>query len=178
MQSSEWYAIRVKSNRERVTATALTGKGYEVFLPECKKGVDACKPQLNNSLFPGYLFARFDLYRRLPILVIPGVVHIVGIGRTPMPIDPDEIETLRVVTEAGLPVDRDEPYTVGQKIMVAMGPLSGASGVITDIKGLKLVVSITLLQRSVSVAVQAEWLTVQPGGMSKPYQRPSEYNLI
>ncbi len=178
MESSEWYAIRVKSNRERVTATALAGKGYEVFLPECKKATDGYKSQLNNSLFPGYLFARFDLYHRLPILVIPSVVHIVGVGRTPMPIDAGEIESLRLVTEAGLPVNRDEPYTVGQKIVVAMGPLAGATGIITNIKDLKLVVSITLLQRSVSVAMQAEWITAQPGSASRPYQRPSNYNLI
>jgi hypothetical protein len=29
-QSDHWYAIRVKSNRERITAEALKGKGFPV----------------------------------------------------------------------------------------------------------------------------------------------------
>ena len=178
MTSSQWYAVRVKSNRERVTATALAGKGLEIFLPEYKRPDQQVRPQLNTSLFPGYLFARFDYSCRLPILIVPGIMHIVGVGKTPIPIDPEEIESLRLLTQAGLPMNRDEPYVVGQKVVVKMGPLTGVCGVITDIKGLKLVVSITLLQRSVSVALQPEWLTADLRPLSRPCGRASEYNFV
>ena len=32
-QSDHWYAVRVKSNRERITAEALKGKGFPVCVP-------------------------------------------------------------------------------------------------------------------------------------------------
>jgi transcription termination/antitermination protein NusG len=153
-----WFAVRVKSNRERVTSLGLTGKGYEVFLPECVRGMSTAR---GNPLFPGYLFCRFDVNRRLPVLTVPGVVHIVGVGKTPLPISEDEIGSLRVVVSASLPIKTDEVYTVGDKVQIDKGPLVGASGVVVGCQRKKLIVSITLLQRSVSVELPQDWIGQQ-----------------
>src|SRR5688572_19656248 len=84
-----WYAIQVRSRHERVVASTLHAKGYEVFLP-----INALRRQwsdrvkeLEHPLFPGYLFCRFDLQRRLPIMVTPGVLHVVGVGKTLLPVE-------------------------------------------------------------------------------------------
>jgi transcription antitermination factor NusG len=160
----EWFAVRVKSNRENITSQALTGKGYEVMLPMCKRDTGS-GPRALAPLFPGYLFTRFEVANRLPILTIPGVVHIVGVGKTPIPINEDELESLRIVLQTGLPIRRDEPYTVGQIVRISRGPLAGAGGVVTDVRDRRFVVSITLLQRSVSVVLEPEWISAeQPVG--------------
>ena len=99
----EWFALRVKSNRENVTSLALVGKGYEVFLPHYR-GDNGKGHPVQPPLFPGYLFCRFDVLHRLPILTIPGILHIVGIGNTPSAVDERELESLRTVVEAGLPL--------------------------------------------------------------------------
>jgi transcription antitermination factor NusG len=85
---AQWYAIRVKSNRERVTAVALRGKQLDVLLPAQRTNRPGAAGPRESLLFPGYLFCRFDVNRRLPILTIPGVVHIVGFGNVPVPVDP------------------------------------------------------------------------------------------
>ena len=36
----QWYAIHVKSNHERITARALSGKGYEPFVPIYRESGD------------------------------------------------------------------------------------------------------------------------------------------
>jgi transcriptional antiterminator NusG len=154
----DWFAVRVKSNRERVTSLGLAGKGYEVFLPEYVRD-KSCGSSRPNPLFPGYLFCRFDVNRRLPVLTVPGVVHIVGVGKTPLPVSEDEIGSLRVVVSAGLPIKTDEVYLVGDKVQIEDGPIAGASGVIVGQKSQRLLVSITLLQRSVSVALPREWIS-------------------
>ena len=163
----EWFAIRVKSNRERVTSAGLSGKGYEVFLPEYTRNGN--RPD-RVPLFPGYLFSRFDVTNRLPILTVPGVVHIVSIGKTPAPVDPGELESLRVLLKTGLPVNPFEEYTVGDKVEVDVGPLSGATGIVIGQKDQRLLVSITLLQRSVSVALPREWV-----GKLAPRERATIY---
>jgi transcription antitermination factor NusG len=161
----DWFAIRVKSNRERVTAQGLRGRGYEVFLPEyqvqgtCGRGREA-------ALFPGYLFSRFDVTNRLPIVTLPGVVHIVGMGRTPIPVDAGELESLKVVVQAGLLLNPNEPYTVGEKVCVQQGPLAGACGVVVGHSRERLVVSISLLQRSVSVILNSEWIAPRSASRS------------
>ncbi len=158
----EWYAIRVKSNRERVTADALRGKGLEALLPayrECGKG----NPSREYPLFPGYLFCRFDARQRLPVLTVPGVVHIVGFGSVPHPIDPIEMASVKALIQARLPVRRYPFPPVGDKIAIQAGPLRGAEGVILAHRGEdKLVVSVSLLQRSIAVAVEREWIISIP----------------
>ncbi len=157
MTPSQWFAVRVKSNRERVTAQSLRGKGYEVFLPEYHTAALSGKRR-ETALFPGYLFCRFAVTNRLPILTLPGVVHIVGVGRIPAPVDAEEVESLRLVVQAGLPLNPNEPYTVGEKVSIRDGPLAGASGIVVGHKSERMVVSISLLQRSVSVVLDCGWI--------------------
>ena len=158
MTAVEWFAIRVKSNRERVACQHLLGKGYEVFLPTYRP-VKASNSSVEVPLFPGYLFCRFNVNDRLPVLIVPGVSHIVGLGRQPAPVSERELESVRILVKGGLPLRPDEPYTVGQSIRIQKGPLAGAEGVITRLGEERLIVSISLLQRSISVALQREWLT-------------------
>jgi len=155
----EWFAVRLKSNREKVAEQHLLGKGYEVFLPTYRPIKISDRKPAQLPLFPGYLFCRFDVNDRLPVLVVPGVVHIVGFGNRPVPVDEVELESVRILLRAGLPIRPDEPYTLGQVISIQKGPLAGAEGVIIGLGEQRLVVSISLLQRSVSVVLAREWLS-------------------
>lgn len=153
----EWFAVRTRSNRESVVADALEGKGFEVWCPRYKappfRAGGVLKP-----LFPGYLFCRLNVLDRLPILIVPGVVNIVSNGKIPLPIDDREIESLRIVLRSMMPVTPQEYLAVGDPVRITEGPLAGAQGYIVHHQPDRLVVSITLLQRSVSVAVQVDWL--------------------
>jgi transcription antitermination factor NusG len=149
-----WYALRVKSNRERVTAASLRGKEYEVFLPEFRRA----ESRTESPLFPGYLFCRFDVHNRFPVVSLPGVVHIVGLGRTPVPVDEDELASLKIVVQAGLPVKPEPAPAVGQSIRVTRGPLAGAGGIVVGLRRERLVVAVTLLQRAVSVELDLSWI--------------------
>src|ERR1700732_518916 len=87
-----WYALRVKSNFEWVTASILREKGFREFLPVYKAKVrwsDRVK-LTERPLFPGYLFCQFDANQRLPIVSTPGVVHVVGVGKRPVAMDKQE----------------------------------------------------------------------------------------
>ena len=161
-----WYAIRMRSKFERVAAAALAGKGYEEFLPLCRsrrKWSDRSK-ELDVPLFPGYLFCRFDVQERLlPILTTPGVVSIVGAGKVPVPIPDEEIAAIQTVVRSGLRA-RPWPHLVaGSRVVIEKGPLTGIEGVTLDAeKRFRLIVSIPLLQRSVAVEIERDWVRPIP----------------
>jgi len=141
----------------------------ETYFPRLRrrKTIRRVRRVVTEPLFPRYLFCRFDVTRRLPILTLPGVVHIVGLGRVPAPVDADELESLKLVVQAGLLLNPNEPYTVGEKVCVREGPLAGASGVVVGLKSERLVVSISLLQRSVSVVLDREWIAPESVGRAE-----------
>ena len=90
----------------------------------------------------------------------PGVVEIVGIGRTPAPIDDREIEAVQAVLACGLAVRPLTGFGIGDKVRVERGPLRGVEGVVVEGFGgqRRLVVSISLLQRSISVELHHTWV--------------------
>jgi len=159
--SLSWYAIRIQSRLGSVAAATLRGKGYQEFLPlyrSRRRWSDRIK-ELELPLFPGYLFCRCDVSDRLmPILTTPGVIGIVGAGKTPVPIDEEEIEAIRAIVRSGL-VAQPWPFLrVGSKVYIEGGPLAGLEGIITSTaKVYRLIVSVNLLQRSVAVEIDRGW---------------------
>lgn len=156
-----WFALRIKSNFEKVTGQILEQKGYTAFLPTYQtrnRWSDRTKV-IDRPLFPGYLFCRFDQTDRLPILVTPGVVGVVGVGKTPMPVAEREIEAIQAVLRSGLPATPWPYVTVGQRLLIERGPLSGIEGILQEIKNsFRFIVSVNLLQRSVAAEVDASWV--------------------
>ena len=156
-----WYAVQVQSRLASVASATLRGKGYEEFLPlyrSRRRWSDRIK-ELELPLFPGYLFCRCNVSDRLmPILSTPGVISIVGAGKTPVPVDDEEIEAIRAVLRSGLVVQPWPFLSVGSKVYIEGGPLAGVEGIVSNMdKVYRLVVSVSLLQRSVAVEIDREW---------------------
>jgi transcription antitermination factor NusG len=156
-----WYAVRVKSNRERVTADALRGKDLEVCLPIYRqRRVTGSRTRIVElPLFAGYVFSRFDIHNRLPVLTVPGVVHIVGLGNVPQPVDPGEMASVFTLTQTHLKASPHPFLPLGRRVQLRTGPLRGVEGVVVAHKNeTKLVVSVSLLQRSVAIDVEHQWI--------------------
>jgi transcription antitermination factor NusG len=160
-----WFALRVRSNFEKVASQILEQKGYQSFLPvyHCRNRWSDRIKTVERPLFPGYLFCRFDQQERLPILITPGVVGVVGLGKTPVPIPEAEIEAVEGMIRSGLPVTPWPFLRVGQRLVMERGPLRGIEGILQEIKNrYRFVVSVNLLQRSVAAEVESDW--VRPVG--------------
>jgi transcription antitermination factor NusG len=156
-----WFAVRVRSNHERVTALHLRSRGLEEFAPtyrtECQWS-DRRK-EVERFLFPGYVFCRLNPNDRLPVLTIPGVVGLVGFGKAPAAIPDTEIESVRRTVGSGLLVAPWPFLSAGQSVLIERGPLMGVEGILQEIKkAFRLVVSIQMLQRSISVEVSRSWV--------------------
>jgi len=169
-----WFALRVKSQRERGIAASIGSKGFEEFLPlyQCRRRWSDRMKSMELPLFPGYLFCRIDPLIRLPILTVPGVLHFVGIGGVPAPIDDAEMAAIQRAVRSGLRVEPSAYLDVGQRVRLEEGPLAGLEGILIEIrKHYRVVVSLSLLKRSVAVEIERHWVT--PLGVSPvhPYLR-------
>jgi transcription antitermination factor NusG len=155
-----WFAVRVKSNFERTAALALSHRGYEQYVPEYtvkRYGRATTQPR---PLLPGYVLCRLNPDDRLPVLSAPGVVGIVAFGKVLQAIDEQEINRIRAVAESGLEASPCPYLACGEAVIVQSGPLAGLRGILLEVKSsFRLVVSITLLQRSVAAEVQWDWVT-------------------
>ena len=154
-----WFALQVKMRHEVGVSDHLQGKGYEWFLPLYKsrrRWSDRVK-EVDAPLFPGYLFCRFNPNDRLPILKTPGVTQIVGYNHVPIPVDEQEIVAIRRLVASGVPNFPCAYLEVGSKVRIDAGALRGLEGILMDVKGRRrLVLSITLLQRSVAVEIDSD----------------------
>ncbi len=157
-----WFGIRTRSNYEKITATVLDNKGFEQYLPtyRSRRRWSDRVVETNQPLFPGYVFCRFDPKNRLPILTTPGVVSIVGCGNEPAPISDDEIEAVQAILISDLASSPCPFLSEGQRIRVIRGALTGVEGILLKKKSSwRLVVSVSMLQRSISVEIDRDWIT-------------------
>ena len=157
-----WYALQVRSRKEGYIASQIQGQGFECLLPTYKsirKWSDRVK-ELEQPLFPGYLFCRFDFLNRRPVITTPGVLQIVGFGRTATPVADEEIRALQLAVSSETPKQPWPYLEVGQKVQVVYGNLTGLEGILVNVKGNhRVVLSVTLLQRSVALEVETSWLS-------------------
>jgi transcription antitermination factor NusG len=166
-----WFALRIWSQKEKLVAAALHSKGYEQFLPlyRCRRRWSDRVKEFELPLFPGYLFCRFDPNNRLPILVTPGVMLIVGIGKIPVPVDEGELAAIQSIINSGLKTQPWPYLRIGEKVRIERGSLEGVEGILVAVKKPhRLVVSVTILQRSVAVEIDEGWAhPVSP--VTQPY---------
>jgi transcription antitermination factor NusG len=159
LSPDRWYVLYVRSRHEKVVENSLRGRGYSVFSPSYRtkrKRVDRIA-QIDVALFPGYVFCQFDPSKRLPILMTPGVVGVVGRGNQPDPVDDTEIASIRTVTLAGGSVQPWPFLKVGQRVRVQSGPLTGAQGIFMRVQDdTRLIVSVTLLRRAIAVVIEKD----------------------
>jgi transcription antitermination factor NusG len=157
-----WYALQVNCRKEPSIASQIEGRGFECFVPTYKslrKWSDRTK-EINQALFPGYLFCRFEYQERQPIITTAGVVQVVGNGRVAIPIPDTEIEALQVAVSSGIPAQPWPYLKTGELVRVNYGHLSGLEGILVNFKGNhRVVLSVTLLQRSLALEVDLSWVS-------------------
>lgn len=154
-----WFALQVRTRWESSTAVLLSGKGYQTLLPtyQMKKRWNGKVKQMNAPLFPGYVFCLFDALKRLPILVTPGVISVVGRGRVPFPVNDREIAAIQTIVTSGFQAEPWPYLEVGQKIRIEGDSLSGLEGILIQFKGNnRIVVSVSLLRRSVALEIDRD----------------------
>jgi transcription antitermination factor NusG len=157
-----WYAVRVKSRFEFATSAALGERGYETFLPCYRSRRDWSDriKELEMPLFPGYVFCRFDAADLFRVLNSTGVVTVVSAGAKPLQVDEHEVASIQKICRSGRGAQPWPFLQAGRRVRIESGPLAGMEGIVLEVKSTwRIVVSLTLLQRSISAEIERAWIT-------------------
>ncbi|HTR25355.1 MAG TPA: UpxY family transcription antiterminator [Terriglobales bacterium] len=169
-----WLAVYTASRHEKCVARHFAERRIESFLPLYRK-VHHWKKRsavgLELPLFPNYIFAHILPPQRGALLAVPGVLAVVGRGREPAPLPDNEIESLRSALER----NKFEPHPylkTGERVRVRSGSMEGLEGILVRRKNeLRVVLTLDMIQRSVSVEVDAD--NVEPARVPRLQPRPS-----
>lgn len=147
-----------RHQHEKSVCEMLVTKGFEVFLPlyeSTRRWKDRHKV-LSLPLFPGYVFVRGAMDRRLPVLTTPGVHAVISQGDRIAVVPEEEIEAIRRTVEGDFNVEPHPFLHCGERVRVVRGSLEGVEGILTRKKNrFRLVLTVEMLVQSVAVEIDA-----------------------
>jgi transcription termination/antitermination protein NusG len=149
-----WFALQTKPKSEKKIGRLLREKGYECLTPmyRLKRKWSDRTVEIDFPLFPGYIFCRFGQTVLGKAISTKGVIRVVGFGGEPAEVATEEIEALQLLAQSDLLREPWKYLPSGTPVLVKTGPLAGVQGIIcSDGNKSQLIISVTLLQRSVAV---------------------------
>ena len=132
--SIDWYCIRSKPRMEKMASASLaTLDGVEVFLPRTIRPKKIAPSQI-KPLFPGYLFARFDPVTHIRnIHFARGVAYIIRRKEVPVPVPPQVMIELQLISPDGIVEIPDQPHKIGDQVKIISGLFKGGNGEVTQL---------------------------------------------
>ncbi len=165
-EDSAWCVLYTRHQHEKAVAEMLSAKSFEVFLPlyeSIRRWKDRTK-MLTLPLFPGYVFVRGAVTRRLQVVTTPGVHMILFHGEHIAIIPEVQIQAIRRAVEGPFRVEPHPFLKCGERVRVIRGSLEGVEGVLVRKKNLyRLVLSVDMMAKSVAVEIDATDVEPAPG---------------
>jgi len=166
---ASWYALWTHSHCEQLVHDQLAVKGFRVFLPTTRAWSRRAGKQrlIPVPLFQSYLFLNhaMDKGSYIEILKTRRLVRILGARWDALlPVADAEIDALRRIQDADVPVLPHAYLREGQSVRITAGPLAGLEGILVRSRPSRgvLVLSVDLLRQS--VAVEVDCTAVVPVG--------------
>lgn len=153
-----WYVLHTRSRFENTTRVGLTKKTIEVMLPKIlvpSQRRDR-RIMLRMPMFPGYLFVKTNLNptHHLEILKTVGAVRLIGNRQGPLPVPPETIESLRIISSVEQQVTTGTRFKKGEQVVVVKGPFTGVIGIFSHYRGKdRIIVHIEALGQFAAVEV-------------------------
>ena len=166
-RGNDWHVLWTRSNCEQLVHEQLAGNGFETFLPlmgtwSTRAGL---RRRIELPMFPGYLFVRglADKRSHVEVRKARGLVRVLGQSwDRPAVVPEPQVGAIQKLTQSALETFVTPFIQQGQRVRVVFGPLAGVEGTLvrSNSRTGLLVLSITLLQRSVAAEVHCS--TVAP----------------
>ena len=158
-EESNWYAVHTMARHEKRVVAQFEEKRVCTFLPllhQVHRWSDR-RSVVEIPMFSCYAFVRIvqTAEERLKVLRTPGVLGFVGSERQGTSIPDEQIESLRKAVRDKIPCLPHPFVSIGKRVRIRGGSLDGVEGVLMlQGRDQSLVISVELLQRSVSIRVE------------------------
>ena len=152
-----WYAAYTRSKAEKRVAWELEKMGVDYYLPliETIRQWSDRKKKVIVPLIRSYIFVHITPKEHFPVLEVPGVVRILHFCNKPVPIPAWQIQNLKILLGAEVPMSVDcKQFVKGKEVRINQGQLTGLRGKILRVKGQhKLVISISALDYNLTIDI-------------------------
>lgn len=142
---SRWYVVHTYSGHEikvaqtllqRVQSMGLESKIHEILVPTQEKILikQGQKSTVREQIYPGYMLVKMILDDNawLCVRTTQGVTGFIGAGNKPLPLPPQEVETIKRYMKQAAPKFKSS-YTVGETVKITDGPFNDFLGQIESI---------------------------------------------
>jgi transcription elongation factor/antiterminator RfaH len=127
-----WYVIQTKPKKEGEAESYLSTKGVEIFNPlmETFALKNGRMSKELKTLFPGYIFGKFDLDQNYPLVRWGrGVKKILGFGGYPTSISEEVVEIIKERTDTEGIVRLKQNFKANDVIRIKTGPMKDLLGI-------------------------------------------------
>ncbi len=156
-RGENWYALYTYPRHEKQVAEQIQRRRFQCLVPVYKsvrRWKDRQK-ELEMVLFPGYVFVQMALEKRLQVLQVRGIVHLVSFNGQPAIVPAREIDALQRRLLDGVKFEPHPYLKIGRRVRVRRGPMEGLEGIVVRRKDrCRIVFSIDLIMRSVAVEIE------------------------
>jgi transcription antitermination factor NusG len=153
-----WYVIQTKPKKEEEATSYLSTKGVEIFSPlmETFSTRNARVTKELKSLFPGYIFGKFNLEQNYPLVRWgKGVKCVLGFGGYPTSISKEVVEIIKERTDARGVVRVKGDYGPNDVVRVKTGPLKDLLGIferwVSDSERVRILLNLIGYQPSIEL---------------------------
>jgi transcription termination/antitermination protein NusG len=131
------YENKVRHNLEqRIETMGMKDKIFDVVIPtqEEIEVKDGKRKTVERHVFPGYVLVNMILTEESWYVVrnTPGVTGFVGMGNSPTPLRPEEVQQILRRMEAEAPVVK-VTYKLGERVRIVDGPFNDFRGTVSEI---------------------------------------------
>ena len=169
-----WYCVRSRQKQEHIAAASLRRESLEVFNPRIRFRRPTARGPIwfVESMFPGYLFARFSLKNSLDLVRYAlGVVNVVHFAHFWPVLPAETINALReIVGEEEVRLVRPG-LQPGREIEVVCGAFAGLHGIVTRVMPARDRIAVLLEFLGQQTTVELPLGGVSHGG--PPYALPA-----
>jgi len=153
-----WYALYTRPRFEKKVDLQLKELDIQTFLPlrTVTKYWSDRKKQIDEPLFPSYLFVYANSKERFLTFQSYGSVRLVSFSGAPTRIPDEQIQAVRRVLESGYTPIVNHYFVKGDEVEIVSGPLVGIKGFVTEHRGSNhFSVFISGIRQAVAVNIEA-----------------------
>jgi transcription antitermination factor NusG len=151
LSNQRWYVAYTRANHEKRVFDQLIARSLEACLPTYKslrRWSDRSKV-IEVPLFRGYVFIRIPDRLFQPILMLPGVAHLVGSSSGPTPLSDAEVNALREAQNRKVELNPYPFMTKGMRVRVKRGAFQDREGFLLRTKDYcRVVISLPIISSS------------------------------
>ena len=158
--SPNWMVVYTRSRFEKKIDRTLNDNSIIAFCPvikSLKKWADRNK-MIETPLFPSYVFVKVNASEQLKVKQVPGVINFVSQCGAPVILNDLEIERIKSIVDTYSEVEliSIQNLNIGNKVKIKDGLLYNYQGVVTQIMGKAILMTIEQLNCVLTVKVNVD----------------------